>query len=124
MKTWVLIIFVTLLVSCSNNSRVPGQSSVIVDTKGVDMSRYEADLADCEAYAEEVMVAEKAAVKGATGAVVGGAVGAIFDGSQGARHGAGAGAVLGTVKGASQGLNEQSQVIKRCLRGRGYKVLN
>lgn len=124
MKIPVTILLIVFLSACSSNGRFPGQTPVIVDTKGVDMSQYQTDLADCEAYAQQVSVGEKAVVQGATGAVVGGAVGAIFDGSEGARHGAGAGAVVGTVKGASQGLREQDRVLKRCLRGRGYKVLS
>ena len=124
MKIPVIISLIFILSACSSNGRLAGQTPVIIDTKGVDMNRYHADLADCEAYAQQVPVAEKAVVKGATGAVVGGAVGAIFDGSEGARHGAGAGAVVGTVKGASQGVREKDQVLKRCLRGRGYRVLS
>lgn len=123
-KALLMLTMVSLVSACSNQGRFPGQTPVIVDTKGVDMKRYQADLADCEAYAQQVDVSEKAVVRGATGAVVGGAVGAIFDGSEGARHGAGAGAVLGTVKGASRGFNEQDRVLKRCLRGRGYRVLS
>lgn len=123
-KVLTMLFMASFLVACSGQGRFPGQTPVIVDTKGVNMSRYQVDLAECEAYAQQVNVAEKAVVHGATGAVVAGTVGAIFDGSEGARHGAGAGAVLGTVKGASRGLHEQSKVLKRCLRGRGYKVLS
>ena len=82
------------------------------------MRSYQADLSDCEAYAQQVNMAEKAVVHGATGAVVAVTVGAIFDGSEGAR------AVLGTVKGGSRGLSERDRVLRRCLRGRRYKVLS
>lgn len=124
-KTLVLLPLILLTVACSNNGRFPGQTPVIVDTKGVDMARYEADVSDCEAYAQQVNVSEKAAVQGATGAVVGGVLGAIFDDRHtGAGEGAAAGAVLGSVKGASRGFEDQSQVLRRCLRGRGYKVLS
>ncbi len=114
--------FVALaLASCASYRGTPGDSGVIVDTKNVDMSTYQTDLAECEALAEEVPVAERAATGGAVGAVVGGAIGAIFgDGGQGA----GAGAVSGTVDGANSGLSEADRVLKRCMQGRGYKVLN
>jgi len=72
----ILLVFLS---ACSNNGQFPGQTPIIVDTKGVDMSRYESDLSDCEAYSQQVNVGGKAAVHGATGAVVAGTVGAIFD---------------------------------------------
>ena len=37
---------------------------------------------------------------------------------------AGAGAVIGTAGGAFAGNQAQEAVVKRCLGGRGYKVLN
>ncbi len=67
----------------------------IVDTKGVDMSRYEDDLGDCEAYASQVRI-EKGVAKGA---VAGGAVGA----ASGAVVGdVGTGAGLGAIGGAAR----------------------
>jgi hypothetical protein len=97
---------------------------IIIDEKGVNMSAYEQDLAECRRYAQGVKTQEKGARGAASGAVVGGAVGAIFDGTDGAIRGAGAGAVTGGARGVSEGEREEVQVVKRCLRGRGYKVLN
>lgn len=85
---------------------------------------YAADLNECSQYADEVQTAKKAGLGAATGAAVGGAVGAIFDGGSGAARGAGSGAVVGGAQGGMEGARERSQVIKSCLRGRGYKVLN
>lgn len=124
-KRLAIILSFVVVTGCSGNGQFPGQTPVIVDTKGVNMSRYEDDLADCEAYAQQVNVGEKAVVHGATGAVIGGVLGSIFDDRRTAPgEVAAAGGVLGTVKGASRGLNEQSKVLRRCLRGRGYKVLS
>ncbi|MFT4766963.1 MAG: outer membrane lipoprotein SlyB [Glaciecola sp.] len=98
---------------------------VIIDRKGVDMARYAADKAECEVYADEVRTGEKAARGAASGAVVGGAVGAIVrDSSEGALQGAGVGAVTGGARGISQGERDKVRVVKRCLSGRGYRVLN
>jgi outer membrane lipoprotein SlyB len=97
---------------------------IIIDKKGVDMSRYEQDLAECRGYSSEVKTGEKGARGAVSGAVVGGAVGAIFDGAEGAGRGAGVGAVTGGAKGVSQGERDEVQVVKRCLSGRGYRVLN
>jgi len=97
---------------------------IIIDEQGVDMNAYNQDLAECRGYASQVQTGEKAAKGGATGAVVGGLMGAITGGAEGAATGAGVGAVGGVAKGASQGEDDEVKVVKRCLRGRGYNVLN
>jgi outer membrane lipoprotein SlyB len=97
---------------------------IIIDKKGVNMTRYEQDLAECRAYATEVKTGEKAARGAVSGAVVGGAIGAVVDGSEGAGRGAGVGAISGGARGANQGGREEVQVVKNCLRGRGYRILN
>ncbi len=98
---------------------------IIIDRKGVNMARYEADKADCESYASGVRTGEKAARGGASGAVVGGAVGVIAgDSSEAAARGAGIGAVTGAARGVSEGERDKVRVVKQCLRGRGYRVLN
>ena len=100
----------------------------IVDTKGVDQSRYETDLKECQAYAEQVSPAQEAAVGAVIGAGIGTALGAIvgaFLGDTGA--GAGIGAALGGAKGgitgAGGGMQGQTDIIRNCMSGRGYKVL-
>lgn len=123
-KILVLLLTTVFLAACSSNGNLPTQSPVIVDTKGVDIRAYEKDLAECNAYADQVDVAGKAATKATIGGVVAGAIGGIFDGSSGVKRGAGAGAVLGTVEGASEGVNERELVVRRCLSGRGYRILN
>ena len=96
---------------------------IIIDQKGVNMAAYQQDL-ECKSYSASVNTGEKAAVGAATGAVVGGLVGAITGGGEGAAKGAGIGAVGGGAKGAGQGAETEVQVVKNCLRGRGYRVLN
>lgn len=98
-----------------------GTPRPIVDTKDTDMDQYQVDLAECEAYAEEIDVAGGMARSAAVGAVIGAAMGAIT-GDLGPA--AGFGAIGG---GASAGLEEarnKQSVVKECLRGRGYRVLN
>jgi outer membrane lipoprotein SlyB len=85
---------------------------------------YVADLNECSQYADEVQTGKKVGMGAATGAAIGGAVGAIFGGGKGAAQGAGSGAVVGGAQGGLQGADERSRVIKSCLRGRGYRVLN
>ena len=107
------------LVGCTTTDEI------IIDKKGVDLARYEADKAECETYSDEVRTGAKAAKGAGSGAVVGGAVGGSAEGnSDGIGRGAGIGAVTGAVRGLSEGERQELQVVKRCLRGRGYKVLN
>ena len=121
----VILVFVVGLwmTGCASNRTFVDEP--IIDRKGVDMSRYYADKAECEVYASEVRTGEKVARGAVRGAVVGGAIGAIINrGSNSAERGAGVGAVSGGVRGAQEGIRETEQVVKQCLRGRGYKVLN
>ncbi|EED34618.1 conserved hypothetical protein [Luminiphilus syltensis NOR5-1B] len=107
------------LVACTTTDEI------VIDRQGVDMARYAADKAECETYAEEVRTGEKAARGASSGAVVGGAVGAIArDSSKGALQGAGVGAVTGGARGIAEGERDKVRVVKRCLAGRGYRVLN
>ena len=96
----------------------------IVDTQGVDMSRYDQDLAQCETYASQVNTGEQAGKSAAAGGLLGAIFGAIVGDSSTVAKGAGVGAVAGGARGAAGGEREKDQVVKTCLRGRGYKVLN
>jgi outer membrane lipoprotein SlyB len=93
----------------------------IIDKKGIDEEVFAQDWSECEAYSEEVVIAEGVAKGAATGAVVGGVAGAIGgDAGEGAAYG-------GLYGGTRSGLDadrEKQQVFKRCMRGRGYRVLN
>ena len=96
----------------------------IIDMQGVDQEQFDQDWSECEAYSEEVQVSRGVAKGAATGAAIGAVVGAIGGNSTDVADGAGTGAVYG---GASSGLGasrEQQMVFKRCMRGRGYRVLN
>ena len=97
---------------------------IIIDEKGVDQARYQQDLAECQGYSEQVKTGEKAARGAASGAAVGGAIGAIVGNSDSAAQGAGVGAVSGGARGLSRGEQDEIRVVKNCLRGRGYRVLN
>lgn len=116
------LVLVSLLAACASQNKHSG--GIIIDKKGVNMAAYHDDLQECQSYAEEISVAQKTGTKAAGGAVIGGAMGAIWGNSDTAAKGAGAGGLLGGVKGFSQASREKQQVVKRCLRGRGYRVLN
>jgi hypothetical protein len=116
MKRYLPII---ALLACT--SACTTTDEIIIDRQGVDMSRYDQDLAECKSYATEVQTGKKVAKGAASGAVVGGLIGVI---TGDAGKAAGVGAVTGGAKGASEGAEDEVDVVKRCLRGRGYKVLN
>ena len=112
-----------VLAACAHRQQHPA-GGVIVDMKGVDPTKYQADLNECTAYADQVDAAGKVGGNAAGGAVVGGAIGGIFGGPEGAARGAGAGAVTGGARGVEQTVNERHVVVANCLRNRGYAVLN
>ncbi len=95
---------------------------VIIDPKGVDMGLYQQDLNSCTQIAEQVE--QKAGESAVAGAVIGGVVGAAVGNSRTAQKVAGVGAVRGGVGGAIQTDKEKKRVVRNCMRGRGYKVLN
>ena len=111
----VILALLALTTACTTTDEI------IIDKQGVDMSRYNQDLAECRSYSTAVQTEKKVAKGAASGAVVGGLIGAI---TGDAGEAAGVGAVGGAAKGASRGEQEEVQVGKRRLRGRGYKVLN
>ncbi|MEL7296980.1 MAG: glycine zipper family protein [Pseudomonadota bacterium] len=119
MKTTRVSIFVTItgivLAGCASHP------DPIIDSKGVDMAKYQQDLAECREYAKSVSATEGAAKGAALGAVVGAAAGAI---SGNPDAGAGYGAISGGTQSGLSNKREQERVVKRCVSGRGYKVLN
>jgi outer membrane lipoprotein SlyB len=119
----LIIIFTSLLSSCRQVDEIIGNRP-IVDTKGLDPEVYEADLLDCYAFADEVATGKKVVTGTATGAVVGGVIGAAAGNSDTAKRGAGIGAASGTLNGTGRAIQERQRVVKNCLSGRGYLVLN
>ncbi len=85
----------------------------MVDKQGIDEAQYQQDLTDCRAVDGS-----------AGGAVISGILGAIFGNSGTAGRMAGGGAVIGAAGKAGDAEQEKSQVVKNCVRGRGYRVLN
>lgn len=97
------------------------QPEPIVDTRGVSPAALERDRAECEGYSEQVRIVEGVARGAALGTVVGAATGAI--GGDVAAV-AGYGAIFGATRSGLGADRERQRVFKRCLSGRGYRVLN
>ena len=119
-----ILLIVVLIASCATTNDGLPSTRVITDTKGVDMQQYNQDFYDCRQYAAQVNVGGDALAGLIAGAIVGAAIGAAVGNSDTAERGAGVGAISGVTEGAAEGLSEQDMVIKKCLIGRGYKVLN
>lgn len=118
--TGMLMVF---LLSCASIEDLTGNNPII-DSQGVNLASYDRDLLECQDYADQVQIARKTAAGVVSGAVVGGVFGAVWGNSDTAKRGAGVGAVGGGARGISKGLWERQRVIKSCLIGRGYRVLN
>lgn len=117
----ILILFLisTLLVSCAGSNYRP-----IVDTKGVNLEKYETDLAQCQEYAKQSLgTGESAAIGAVGGAAVGALLGAITGNKINARTTGEVGAVAGAIGAGAKGEQNQRSIINKCLIGRGYKVL-
>jgi hypothetical protein len=90
----------------------------------VDLNRYEVDLQECQVYAKQTANAGKSAAAGAAaGAALGLALALIGGGGYKKGASAGAGALVGGVSAGAQGETNQRNIIRTCLNGRGYKVL-
>lgn len=112
-KNLSIALFCVTLIGCA--------SKPIVDLKGLDEEQYQQDLKECEAVADQVDTGESTAKGAAFGAVVGGAIG-LITGNPG--RGLATGGITGGAGGANKGDNERGQVVKNCLKNRGYAVLN
>ena len=128
MKTIAIILAVTFALSgCATNmlaSTRDVSSNIIVDEKGIDVDKYYTDLLECQAYASHVDVQANTG----SAALAGGLFGALIGGMAGNRNTAGIIGLLGAAEAAGQA-NQQSsntvqKIMRECLRGRGYRVLN
>ena len=114
---------VTLLVACSSmgSNYVP-----VVDRKGIDENQYQQDLAECQNLSTEAEGSgSSGAKKAAGGLAVGALLGLVGGGnSTNIAQAAGIGGVIGGASGLYSGNADKQNIIRRCLSGRGYKVLN
>ena len=115
-KVLAITLIAALLTGCAGAAYRP----MIDSTRGP--GNYEKDLIDCQDYAKQV-------VGGAEGAIFGAILGALLGAALGGGHGlgnemAGFGAATGALSVGAAGENNQRDVIRRCMAGRGYSVLN
>jgi len=119
-KIWKISFLTFFIAACANTG---ANYRPIIDSKNVDLNRYEADLQECQQYVEQKGgAAEKSAIGAGAGAVLGGVLAAVGNSDKGSSSRIGG--VMGAVSGLTSGEQGQRTVIRRCLIGRGYKVLD
>ncbi|MGA0151784.1 MAG: glycine zipper family protein [Luminiphilus sp.] len=113
-------------------------ANVVVDMSQVaDYTQYQTDLQQCEGLAvqNQPNAPQRESVAGTAvkGAAVGAAAGAVSggSGSKAAKKGAGAGVILAAGRNSRErreasanATAQKDQIVKNCMRGRGYNVLN
>ena len=85
----------------------------IVDMKGVSQSKYKIDWKECKSYSEKIKIQEGSTIGAATETIRGDT-----------EKNTGYGAIIGATRSGLNADKEKQAVFKRCLRGRGYRVLN
>ncbi len=111
----VSLVILTAIAGCA------AHPDPIVDMQGVNPERLARDWGDCEGYSEEIKITKGIAKGTATGAGVG-AIGGAINGDVG--RAAANGALIGATRSGLDADRDKQMVFKRCLRGRGYRVLN
>ena len=113
-------------------------ANVVVDMSQVqDYTQYQTDLQQCEGLAVQNQpgAPQRDSVAGTAvkGAAVGAAAGAVSggSGSKAAKKGAGAGVLIAAGRNSHErrqasanAAAQKDQIVKNCMRGRGYNVLN
>lgn len=122
-KTSAMIMAIVAITGCA--TPVETTYTPIVDMKGVDYSAFNKDLDECRQYATQTWNAQQGAVGGAiAGALLGAAIGAVFGlRGQSLAQVSGASAITGGAAGAGTQYRNQTDIVKNCMVGRGYRVL-
>ena len=115
MRNLTLLLVMTAIAACA------AHPDPIVDMKGVDPEALAQDWRECASYSEDVVISRGVAKGSATGAAVGAIAGAIHGD---AGEAAATGALYGGTRSGLDADRDKQMVFKRCLRGRGYRVLN
>ena len=124
MKKLFLYVNLCFIVGCAQTDLSDRNDIAIIDTRGVDESVFKKDYSECSDFAKNIDLTERTLKQGAVAGATGAAVGAIIGGEEAAKKIGGSAAVLNAVEANLDGRSEQAKIIKNCLRGRGYKVLN
>lgn len=121
MKLVVGLVIVSMVAGCATTSSVGTNYVPVVDLNGKDSAAYQRDLGECQTLARQ---RDDAAKKAMAGAIAGALLGAIIAPKGYRSNIANRGALLGGLGGAGHAVETQEKIIKNCLTGRGYSVLD
>jgi hypothetical protein len=121
MRKLLLIAFASLATGCAIAPRGTDWTPMVDLKEGQHNSDYWRDLVACREYARQMPSGTDGAV--ATG-IVGALIGAAISPRGMRSDGAGWGAFFGAPAGAETAVRAQESVVRNCLTGRGYRVLN
>lgn len=112
----IVLVPTLLLAACAYNPVIDPKTSQHPEN-------FEADLTECRQIAEQAP--KGAALAGAgIGAALGAGVAVASGHSGAAGQVAGGGAVIGGARGGAASNREKRMIVRNCLKGRGYAVLN
>jgi len=117
------LVTLTLLALAILLSGCAAHPDPIIDTKGVDPDELAQDWDECEAFTEEIIIAKGVTKGAALGGTVGAASGAVR-GRGDVAEDAAWGALYGGTRSGLDADRDKQMVFKRCMSGRGYRVLN
>ena len=117
----VFLLSASLSTGCVSTLPDPlfSNSGPIIDRKGVDLNLYALDLKQCSEYADQVSVGRSVIKGAAAGAAIGGLSEVVTR-----EEAVELGAVTGGTKSAIASMNQKKKIVKKCLTGRGYRVLS
>lgn len=118
MKRITVLILAAALAGCATSGAnyVP-----VVDMGGRDAARFNRDLSECQVYAHQRMNAAQGAM---VGAVALGILTSVLSPRGTKNYAAQQGAIVGGVAGAASANDTQETIVKRCLAGRGWTILD
>jgi outer membrane lipoprotein SlyB len=119
-----------VLAGCAHAPNAPGTGygdayTPLVDTQGLDMARYSADLDSCRSMAKQINANQQEMQGMIGGAILGAALGAALGGgSRFNQQMAVAGGGGGLAGAGVRARGKQENVLANCMAGRGYRVLD
>ena len=123
-KKYLTVFFLSAFLSCGCVSTVSdplfSNTGPIIDRKGVDLNLFAVDLKECNEYADQVSVG-RSVLKGAA---AGAAIGGLYEVVTREEEALEVGAITGGTKSAIASVNQKKKIVKKCLIGRGYRVLS
>jgi outer membrane lipoprotein SlyB len=119
------IIASILTLSLSGCANMGANYRPIIDNKVVNTEKYEQDLKECQEFAKQAPSATDGVIAGAVvGTLIGAALGASTGNSYVRNSTMNFGGTYGAMSGGASAEGTQRSIIKKCLDGRGYRVLN